>query len=319
VTLGRRIRSACAEVARRARHVRIDEAALAPLADAFEAKTPADDSLDPAHHAVGPPQDTLAFVLTLDAVNFGSGWFPHLAKRPGLSGYFTIASCLKERFEGHGPFSAEALARLEPADCARVFGQDLAVAEQAELMTLFARAWNELGRFLTARYAGRFAGPLAQAQGDAEAIAEILGELPSYRDVARYEELRVPFFKRAQLTVADLAAAPIGEQASRLRGLGRLTAFADNLVPHTLRCEGVLHYAPSLSERIDREALLAAGSPEEIEIRAAAVDAVERLVAELGSRGISTTAMAVDHWLWNRGQAPAVKARRRHRTRTTFY
>jgi len=316
--LGDRIRSACAEVTGRARHVRLDEDALAPLAEAFEAK-PRSESPDPVHQAVGPPQDTLAFVLTLDAVNFGSGWFPHLTKRPGLSGYFTIASCLTERFERHGPFSAEALAELGPADCARIFGQDLAVPEQAELMTLFARSWNELGRFLTARYAGRFAGPLAEAEGRAEAMAEILGELTAYRDVARYEGIEVPFYKRAQLTVADLASAPIGEQAARIHGLGRLTAFADNLVPHTLRCAGVLHYGASLSDRIEREVLLAAGSPEEVEIRAAGVHAVERLVAELGARGLETTAMAVDQWLWNRGQAPAVKARRRHRTRTTFY
>jgi len=319
--LANRVRSGCATVMQRARFVRIDETALEHLAERLarpEAAPPA-PSLDPAHHHVGSPQDTLAFVITLDAVNFGSGWFPHLAKRPGLSGYFTVAHSLKEQFEREGPWRAEALARLTAQDCARVFGQDLRVPEQAELMELFARAWNELGAFLATRYAGRFAGPLAEAEGSAEGIAGILGTLPFYRDVSRYEELEVPFFKRAQLTVADLAAAPIGEQGERLHGLERLTIFADNLVPHVLRSEGVLRYEPDLAERIERTELIAAGSHEEIEIRAAGVHAVERLVALLAARGVATTARALDFWLWNRGQSPAVKARPRHRTRTVYY
>jgi len=318
VTLGERIRGACAEVTKRARQVRLEEAAIAPLADAFAAAPPS-VATDPAHRPVGAPQHTLAFVLTLDAVNFGSGWFPQLAKRPGMSGYFTIATCLREHFERHGPFRAEQLACLAPADCAAIFGQSLAAPEPAELMGWFARAWNELGAFLLERYGGRFAGPLAEADGDAERIAEILGEMPLFHDVAHYDELVVPFFKRAQITVADLAASDIGEQGERLHGLERLTAFADNLVPHTLRCEGVLSYTPALAERIERGDRIAAGSPEEVEIRAAGVHAVERLVAELRGRGVGATAASVDAWLWHRGQSPAVKARPRHRTRTVFY
>jgi hypothetical protein len=321
VALPDRVRAGCAAVMQRARFVRIDEAALERLAGrlAGAGSEPPAPALDPAHHHVGSPQDTLAFVITLDAVNFGSGWFPHLKKRPGLSGYFTVARSLKEQFEREGPWRAEALVRLTAEDCARVFGQDLRVPEQAELMELFARAWNELGAFLSARYAGRFAGPLAEAEGSAEGIAAILATLSFYRDVSRYEELEVPFFKRAQLTVADLAAAPIGEQGERLHGLERLTIFADNLVPHVLRSEGVLHYEASLAARIEREELIPAGSPEEIEIRAAGVHAVETLVARLAERGVATTARALDSWLWNRGQSPAIKARPRHRTRTVYY
>ena len=36
-------------------------------------------------------------MLVLDSINFGSGWFPTLRKRPGMSGYFTVASSL-DRF-----------------------------------------------------------------------------------------------------------------------------------------------------------------------------------------------------------------------------
>ena len=130
----------------------------------------------------------------------------------------------------------------------------------------------------------------------------------------------MPFYKRAQLTAADLALAFDGQGWGRFSDLRRLTIFADNLVPHVLRLDGVLLYDPELARRIDAEELVAAGSAEEIEIRAGALHAVELLVAELRRRGNDATAMGLDYLLWNRGQQPAYKrAKPRHRTRTVFY
>ena len=48
-----------------------------------------------------PPGDIAAYWLTLDAINFGSGWFPTLRKRDGLSGYNTIASALARAPAAH--------------------------------------------------------------------------------------------------------------------------------------------------------------------------------------------------------------------------
>ena len=95
--------------------------------------------------------------------------------------------------------------------------------------------------------------------------------------------------------------------------LDRLTIFADNLVPHVLRMDGVLVYDPALAARIDAGELLEPG-PEEREIRACAVHACEPIAADWACR----RAM-LDMWLWNRGQQPHYKAVPRHRTRTVFY
>ena len=98
------------------------------------------------------------------------------------------------------------------------------------------------------------------------------------------------------------------------------TIFADNLVPHVLRMDGVMLYAPDLAAWIDREELIPAGSPEEVEIRAAALHAVELMVGELRNAGRAATAMGIDFILWNRGHHPDYKrAKPRHRTRTVFY
>jgi hypothetical protein len=312
------VRDGCRQVAEQARFVRI----AAERIEAYAASLPLDalaPEYDRRHHYLGPPEATAAFVLTLDAVNFGSGYFPLLRKRPGMSGYFTIASSLKDRFDVAGPFAATDLERLTVADCATIFGQDLDDGAVEELMTLFARALNDLGEWVSRRFAGRFLGPTEEAAGSAERLVELLIEMEHFRDVARYAGLAVPFLKRAQLTAGDLALAFAGEGPGRFGDLDRLTIFADNLVPHVLRVDGLLGYDPALAARIDAGELIPAGSPEEIEIRAGALHAVEVLVAARRARGQLATAMQLDYLLWNRGQAPAYKASPRHRTRTVYY
>jgi hypothetical protein len=154
------IRRACAEVVERARSVRVESQALAALAEDLARDAPTGAHPDPAHHPKGDRQARLSYVLVLDAINFGSGYFPYLRKRETMSGYFTVATCLRERFEANGPWQAPELAALSARDCADWLGQDLAIADVAELMGLYARALNDLGGFLTDRYAGRFDGPV---------------------------------------------------------------------------------------------------------------------------------------------------------------
>jgi hypothetical protein len=202
---------------------------------------------------------------------------------------------------------------------ARVLGQPPGSPDRTELMELFARALRDLGRFLEERHGGRFESVALRAGGSCAALVQELTEMPLYRDVERYEGLEVPFYKRAQLTAADLAAAFAGEGPGRFRDLADLTLFADNLVPHVLRREGVLRYAPELAARIDRGEAIAAGAPEEVELRAASVHAVECCVAEARRLGADLTAQQLDYRLWTRGQRPEYKAHPRHRTRTSFY
>jgi hypothetical protein len=314
-----RVRASCAEVVRRARSVRIDDERLDALARELARGAPAAPDVDPSHHRLATTGATLALVITLDAINFGSGWFPLLRKRPGLSGYLSVATCLRERFDARGPWTAHELVGMRASCVAEVLEQEPTSEELRELLRLYARALRDLGAFLLERFGGRFEGPVEAARGSAEKLVGLLLEMPLYRDVARYEELEVPFLKRAQITAADLALALGGEGLGRFDDLDRLTLFADNLVPHVLRMEGVLWYAPALARRIDSEELLEPGSPEEVEIRAAAVEAVERCVGAAGRHGLRIRPHALDGLLWNRGQTPAMKSHPRHRTRCPYY
>jgi hypothetical protein len=178
-------------------------------------------------------------------------------------------------------------------------------------MALFAAALRELGEHVLAQHDGAFAGLACAGHGSAVALAEHLAALPTWRDISPYDGADVPFFKRAQLAAADLHLQGIAPAAD----IGALTVFSDNLVPHVLRIDGVLAFDPALTARIDREELIAHDSPEEVEIRACALHAVELLVAAHPG----TTATAVDNTLWHRGGAPRYKAHPRHRARTTAY
>ena len=284
------VRSACAEIAAGARSVRIDLDRADRIAPGPE------PALDPERHYLeGPPEDVATYLLTLDAINFGSGWFPTLRKRPGASGYYTVAWALADRFRAEGPWSNDELRALDAASVARVLGQE----PDHELMTLYAEALRDLGRFLE----GRSALELVQgAAGSAEALADELRRgMPFFDDRG--------FWKRAQIVPNDLALAGVAE----FDDLDRLTIFADNLVPHVLRVDGVLVYDDDLAARIDRAELLEPGG-EEREIRACAVHGAE-LIAER----ISMPPRVLDTWLWNRGQEPRYKAVPRHRCRTVYY
>lgn len=314
-----RIRSRCAEVTRRAESVQIDEVGLLAFAEQLANEQWPAESLDPARNFEGDELEKLAFVVALDAINFGSGWFPLLHKRSGMSGYRTIAAACKERFESQGAWSGEVLRGTTPEMMAELLGQALGNPEIAELMQLYARAWRDLGDWLEREHDDRFESFVETAGCSAEAMVFSLAKMPLYQDVASYRELSIPFYKRAQITVADLNHAFGSGRFGHFDDLDRLTLFADNLVPHVLRCAGVLVYSKDLEDRIDAGELLAVGSAPEVEIRAVALETVERLVFELGRKGRPTTANALDGMLWNAGQAPSIKARPRHRARTSYY
>jgi len=314
------IRNGCRYVAQQARYVRIDDKRIPGYARSLPLCDIEHPEIDPLSHYLGHGEDTVAFFFTLDTVNFGSGYFPCLTKRPGMSGYFTVAASLTDHFTRSGAFSARELNALSAHDCALIFGQDRDNEPIMELMALFSEALNDLGALLLKKYGGSFIALVETAGQSAETLVTLLAEMPCFRDVETYDGREIPFYKRAQLTAADLALAFKGKQWGCFNDLDRLTIFADNLVPHVLKLDGVLRYDHKLDERIAREELISAGSGEEVEIRACGLDAVERMVESLRQDGHDVTSMQLDYLLWNRGQSPQYKKfKPRHRTRTMFY
>jgi hypothetical protein len=219
----------------------------------------------------------------------------------------TIAAGVRERFATCGPWPAPDLARITAGEIAQTLGQD----RGHELMGLFAASLNDLGSHMEGEFGGRFSALVDAAGGSALDLVERLAAWSSFADSSTYDGIELPFLKRAQIAAADLADAGVLNATD----LDRLTMFADNLVPHVLRLDGMLSFEPQLAQRIERQELIEHGSVEEVEIRACALHAVELIVAERPQ----SSASQVDRLLWHRGQAGLYKSRPRHRSRCTAY
>ena len=236
-----------------------------------------------------------------------------------MSGYFTLASSLNDAYLKQGPLSARQLAEISVDECTRMFDQDPGNIISRELMQHFGIALNDLGRLVLDRFNGSFIDLVDSAESSAGRLVQLLKEMPYFNDIAAYDGCEVLFYKRAQITAADLALAFGGRKWGYFEDLDQMTIFADNLVPHVLRLDDILIYEESLIGRINDGLLIPAGSPDEIEIRACAVHAVELIKTQLAESGNRITAPDLDNFLWNRGQQPDYKAKPRHRTRCVYY
>ncbi len=317
------LRETCAWIAARSTHVHVVEERIPSYARAIGGPaTPADDAEHPsatprARLEPNPTSEAVAAVnsarereaaywLTLDAINFGSGWFPTLRKQREPTGYRTIASGVRRRFDEIGRWTPAQLTTLTRTELARWLDQD----PEHELIGLMTESLQDLGENVRRLYGGSFAAVVDYAGGSAARLVETLSTWRCFEDTSVYDGRAVPFLKRAQITAADLHRAGVGT----FTDIDRLTMFADNLVPHVLRLDGVLWFDPELIARIERGELIEHGSPEEVEIRACAVHAVELL-----TQPARLTAAQLDEILWNRGQGADYKAVLRHRSRSTAY
>lgn len=336
-------------VIQRARFVKIDRDAIERAADALAQTRAEPPAWNYDYHFFDGTERTVNYLFLLDALNFcfwgkpkwGIAYKPsvvtsraaakrspnnagiaaaqksRLAMTRRLDGYWALAASLKRALEDDPHFAdAEALARLAPRALARV----LRGSTPIPLFTERWRAARELGTLLREHWGGSAAAFVAAARHDAARLAQMLADnLASFNDIAVYENRAVHFFKRAQILVADLWGAFGGAAWGAFDNLDALTAFADYKLPQILRAWGILQYAPALARKIDAQIELAAGSPAEIEIRAATLWAVEFLRDALAQRGRKLWSIHVDWILWQASQARVKGMKPYHRVRTIYY
>jgi hypothetical protein len=281
------VRRACAEIAASARWVAIDPQAQSASAGVT--------GLDPERHYLeGSPERVARYVLTIDTINFGSGWFPTL--RHGETEAMTDRLAAFVRGRDAGPWWGAELRALTATDVAEVLDED----PGHELVGLYAAGLRQLGAWAADRDALEL---VALAQGSAAAFAQLLAtNMGFFADIG--------FYKRAQIAANDLELAG----AATFHDIDALTVFADNFLPHVLRLDGVLVYDDELAARIDRGELLEPGSQMERELRACTVHACELLAARAG-----VAPRTLDNWLWNRALEGGYAASLPHRCRTVFY
>jgi hypothetical protein len=275
------------------------------------------------HHYFDGTAVAAEWVFVLDALNYcfwpdtGSTRWEIDYQGNALSGYWGLAASLKRAMEEGIPIHRpETLATLKRNTLAYIFRGRGAIPLLGQRLA----ALRQIGQVLLDRFQGSFIHVLEEARGSAPNLALLVArEFAGFNDTATHCGETVYFFKRAQLLAFDLWQAFSGNSWGRLAGLDRLTAFADYKVPQVLRHLGITAYEPDLAERIDMLVPLPAGSPEEVEIRAATVCAVESIREEVVHRGGCATCAQLDNWLWTLGQEDTYRSRPYHRTRTIFY
>jgi len=275
------------------------------------------------YHFFDGGQETVAYLLVLDSINFcfwpkpGADKWEVRYKSEILTGYYALAASLKKALDSGFPITrAHYLAELPLGKLRQILGA------KGELQLMEARAdiLNELGAFLINKYDGE-AHSLVEAAGNSalNLVGLLVENLPSFRDEAEYYGTKIYFYKRAQIYAADLYGAFAGKDWGYFKDMDILTAFADYKLPQVLRHVGILQYSPSMEHTVDQGIFIGAGSPEEIEIRANTIWAVELIRQELTEMGKKLRAFEIDWILWNLGQESQFKAKPYHRTKTIFY
>jgi len=303
----------------RLRHLTIDEGAVQRFAaELFEAPLisgPEDDAL----LFRGDRAACANFCLLCDALNFcfwsEGGWEVEFGGRKWTRTYAMIASILKAVAADREWLDANRWRQTTSDDVQRIFAGSGAIPLPEHRRDIMV----ETGEVLLDRFGGQFVNVIDGAQSHAARIADVIADaFPSFCDVAQHSGAPVSFLKRAQICVADIHRTFRGNGLDGLCGLLQLTVFADYRLPQLFRHIGAIVLTPELAATVDDEQEIEAGSPQEVELRAATIWIGDRLVRELKRLGHDIDAWELDYTLWLRARSPKV-TEPHHRTLTTYY
>lgn len=309
-------------VAEQAGFVRIRAERIAPYTADILQRYPVITSLDAQNHFLSEasPEATANFVLALDSINFGSGFFTIAAEAGVPLEYTVVSGALRKAFGESRMNTPEKWLAVTAAECHEIFGIPAGVRPALDrLMGLFADHLGATGQQIVETYDGNVMNLLDAAGNSALRLVDIVAAWQTFRDVSVHKGKPVALFKRAQILAADMQLAFAGKAPAAFTDMDMLTCFADNMVPHVLRCDGIIEYAPALAAQIESGEMIGAGSAEECEIRACGIHAVELMKQAAHTQGHQVTSVNIDHILWNRGYEPAIYSKPSHKTLTVWY
>jgi len=270
------------------------------------------------HYISDDKEDSLAYIFALDSINFGSGYFEKARADHGLNiNYYYVAKALKGAFDNQTVNTPEKWMEVSYADLFDIFSFSRGEYEAIDkMLKSFEGALQDTGRHIVENYKGKVCNFIEASDYSAVKIADDLADWKYFKDCSVYKEREIFFLKRAQILPADIDLI----YKDYLKDVDKLTMFADNRVPHTLHCDGVLKYNEDLEAKINNREAFKFGSEEEVEMRAGAIHAVELMKHHLVSKGIKVRSVDLDRLLWHRGEDEILfKSKPSHRTETTAY
>lgn len=192
-------------------------------------------------------------------------------------------ACLKRALDAGIPIlDGKFLAKVSRAELDSIFAGNIKMPMLDEKLEVL----HQVGAVLADKYEGRFhkfvqaCSPRLYDHGNG-LIERLVKEFPRFNDVSQFEGHEIKFYKLAQLGVWMLYATLHQNGKFRLDDPGKMSAFADYIVPVALRLLGITAYSKELETAINTHQLIARDSRQEIEIRAHCLYATALLTEEI--------------------------------------
>ena len=150
------------------------------------------------------------------------------------------------------------------------------------------QVWRQVGAVLAEKYNGRFHNfvkscPPRLYDNGAGIVDRMVTEFPRFNDVSLYDGATIKIYKLPQLGIWLAYSALRKNNQFPLEDIGKMTAFADYIVPVALRLLGIVSYSTELEHAINTYQMIPRDSRQEVEIRAHCIYATALLCEEVNN------------------------------------
>jgi Queuosine salvage protein len=239
----------------------------------------------------GTADDVIDFVLTADCVDTAfTDFSTHVKFQVDYAGRNwsdsdALFACMKRAMDNGIPIlDGKFLAQVTRRDLERIFAANIELPMLDEKM----QVWHDVGAVLADKYNGRFHNfvkscPPRLYDNGAGIIDRMVKEFPRFNDVSPYDNATIKFYKLPQLGIWFVYSNLRKNNQFPLGDLGKMTAFADYIVPVALRLLGIVSYSPGLEHAINTYQMVPRDSRQEVEIRAHCIYATALLCEEVNN------------------------------------
>ncbi len=230
-------------------------------------------------------------------------------------------ACLKRAMDAGIPIlEGTFLSKISSAELDKIFEGNIRMPMLDEKLNVL----RQVGTVLAEKYGGRFhkfvqSCPPRLYDAGSGIIERLVKEFPRFNDVSQFDGHEIKFYKLAQLGIWMMYSTLHKKGQFRLDDPGKMTAFADYIVPVALRLLGVTIYSKELETTIHTHQLIARDSRQEIEIRAHCLYATALLTEEINKLrgpGQQVIIPQIDARLWTHYHTTSWP---HHLTRTIMY
>jgi len=250
---------------------------------------PMPDFALPFGMGAGNADETMDFVLTVASIDTAFTDFKkHVVFEVEYGGRTWLDSdalfaCIKRAMDAGVPILDGAfMARVTRPELERIVAANIELPMLDEKLEIL----HQVGAVLAAKYGGRFHNfvkscPARLYDNGNGLIERLVSEFARFNDVTLYDGHAIKIYKLAQLAIWFLYSSlgKIGKLP--IEDMGKMTAFADYIVPVGLRLLGVTRYSAELEAAIRSHQLIPRDSRWEVEIRAHCIYAIALLTEEI--------------------------------------